>query len=82
MDLKDSQVFVYEFRRQFYENVPDDLLKDNFFLSFEFLLLYPCTTEQWLALHWWYAYHSLKNPCLAHTERRFRYAHCIHNVEQ
>jgi hypothetical protein len=39
MDLKDSQVFVYEFRRQFYENVPDDLLKDNFFLSSEFFLL-------------------------------------------
>jgi hypothetical protein len=32
------------------------------FLYFDFFLLSPCTTEQWLTCHWWYAYHSLINP--------------------
>jgi hypothetical protein len=27
-----------------------------------FFLLCPCTTEQWLSYHWWYDYHSLRNP--------------------
>jgi hypothetical protein len=34
-------------------------------LSFDFFLLSPCTTELWLVYHWWYAYHSLRNPDLA-----------------
>jgi hypothetical protein len=35
----------------------------NFYiLSFDCFLLSPCTTNQWLAYHWWYAYHSLMNP--------------------
>jgi hypothetical protein len=33
-------------------------------LSFYFFLLSLCTTEQCLAYHWWYAYHSLRNPAL------------------
>jgi hypothetical protein len=35
----------------------------GFFLFFNlrFFLLSPYTSEQWLAYHWWYAYHSLRN---------------------
>jgi hypothetical protein len=35
-------------------------------LSLDFFLLSPCTTEQWLAYIWWYAYHSVRNPGLRH----------------
>jgi hypothetical protein len=34
------------------------------FYPFEFFLQCPCTTEQWLAYHWWYTYHNLRNPVL------------------
>jgi hypothetical protein len=34
------------------------------FLSFDFFLLRPCTAEQWLAYHWWYAYHTLRYPVI------------------
>jgi hypothetical protein len=42
------------------------LLKENIFiiLPFDFLLLCPCTTEQCMAYHWWYAYRSLRNHVL------------------
>jgi hypothetical protein len=38
----------------------------NTFLCFIlwFFLLCPCATEQWLAYHWWYAYHRLRNLAL------------------
>jgi hypothetical protein len=36
--------------------------KMNFFLSFDFFLLCPCTTEHWLAYHWWYANQQFEKP--------------------
>jgi hypothetical protein len=34
-------------------------------LSFlSYFLLRQYTTEQWMADHWWYAYHSLRHPGL------------------
>jgi hypothetical protein len=41
------------------------LLWDSFsFFSLRFFLPSPNSTEQWLAYHWWYAYHSLRNSDL------------------
>jgi hypothetical protein len=37
-----------------------------YFFPFDFFLLRLCTTEQWLAYHWWYAYHIFRNPDQAH----------------
>jgi hypothetical protein len=58
--------------------LPDEFLEGFFlFLSFDFLLLSPCklNTEQWLWYHWWYGYHSLRNPglcSLQHAEFSLR----------
>jgi hypothetical protein len=34
------------------------------FLSFDFYLLNPYTTKQWMTYHWCYEYHSLRNAVL------------------
>lgn len=34
------------------------------FLSFDFYLLSPYTTKQWMTYHWCYEYHSLRNAVL------------------
>jgi hypothetical protein len=44
------------------------LLKAFYFYPSIFFLLSPYTTEQWLAYHWWYAYHSLSNPALENSK--------------
>jgi hypothetical protein len=40
------------------------------FLFFDFFTICPYTTEQWLAYHWWYAFHSLRNPYLNYLSHK------------
>jgi hypothetical protein len=45
------------------------LLQEEIFIlsPFDCFVLIPCTTEQWLAYHCWYTYHSLRNPVVLYT---------------
>jgi hypothetical protein len=46
-------------------------------LSFDFLLLSQCTTEQCMAHHWWYAYHSLRNHAVEKATRNVANTHSL-----